>query len=209
MAKKISSWKLKQRFAILAPKEFDYKEVGVTFADDPKKTIGRVADISLWELIGDKTKQHLKLLLEIFDVKGDKAYTRVKKFVTDPNYLRSLVRRGVTKVDHVLRVTFKDGCKAQIKVVVITHTKVSRPVKSEIIKVINRIIESHTKNDLNTFVQLAIFGKLGSEIFKEAKKITPIRRVEIEEIKVLSREKEMKVEELAEESKKEEVMVSA
>ena len=104
MAKEISSWKQKTLYRIIAPENFESKEVGNTLASDPKNLIGRRIDVSLKELTDDKTKQHLKVILEINDVKEDRALTKFRMFSASQGYLHSNVRKGMSKIDYIGRL---------------------------------------------------------------------------------------------------------
>ena len=104
MAKKISSWKQKSKYTIIAPENFENHELGDTLAKDSKQLIGRTVDVSLRDLVGDKSKQHLKLVFEVNDVEGSKANTQFKAFTANPGYLRSKVRKGSSKIDCVKRI---------------------------------------------------------------------------------------------------------
>ncbi len=183
--KKISSWKKKQFFEIVAPKEFEYRKVGECIANDPDSIMGRTVDVSLWEMLKDKTKQHMKIIFEIIDIKGGKAHTRFKKFEVNPGYLRSKVKKGSSKIDSIIHLKLKDDVKIHVKVITLTHKHVSSSKERDIRSKVSEIIESYRNRRINDFVQQAIAGKMGSNIYKEVKRISPVRRVEVEEIKAL------------------------
>lgn len=185
MAKKISSWKQKQKYSIVAPENFDQKEIGDTIAKDPKSLKGRTMDVSLRDLTGDKTKQYLKLIFEIKEVKGNKAHTDFKEFNVNPGYLRSKVRKGSSKIDYVQRIEIESDKKIQIKIVTVTHQTVQASRDRDIRIKISEILDRYKNTKLDDFVQATLFGKLGTEIYREIKKIAPVRRVEIEQVKVI------------------------
>lgn len=185
MAKKISSWKQKQKYVILAPENFDLHEIGDTIAKDSKSLIGRTIDVSLRDLTGDKTKQYLKLIFEIKEVKGSKAYTRFKEFNVNPGYLRSKVRKGSSKIDYTRRLEIESDKKIQIKIVAVTHQTVQASRDKEMRVKISEILDRYKNTKIDDFVQATLFGKLGTEIYREIKKIAPVRRVEIEQVKVI------------------------
>jgi len=184
MARKIKSWKNKAFYKILAPENFDFQEIGDTLTDDPKRLIGRTVDVSLRDLTSDNSKQHLKLIFEINDVKGDKAYTRFKKFVVNPGYLRSKVRKGSSKIDYIDNISL-DPSGVQVRVMTVTRQNIKTSRKEEIIRIIDEVLKKHEGMKLNDFLQSTLFGKLGTEIYKSVKKIAPIKRVEIEQVSVI------------------------
>jgi len=183
--RKIISWKQKQIFTILAPKDFEYKEIGNCVAKEPENLIGRTVDVSLFEILGDKAKQHMKIIFEITDVKGDKANTRFKRFEINPGYLRSKVRKGASKIDTTTELNLKDDTRIQMKITTIANQHISTPKEKDIRSKIFKIIESYRDLKLDEFVQQVIASKVGGNIYKEVKKISPIKRVEVEEIKVI------------------------
>ncbi|HEX54830.1 MAG: 30S ribosomal protein S3ae [Candidatus Altiarchaeales archaeon] len=184
MAKKLKSWRDKSFYKIIAPKNFDSKEIGDTMADNPKKLMGRSVEVSLADLTGDLSKQHLTLIFEIVDVKGDRAYTKFKKFVVNPGYIRAKIRKGSSKIDYVGNIDL-DKSKVQVRVVTITHQNIKTSRKHEIIRIITETLRKYKGMKLDDFIQLTLFGRVGTEIYKNVKKIAAIRRVEVEHVRIL------------------------
>ncbi len=184
MARKVSSWKQKKIYKIIAPENFEFQELGTTIANNPEILIGRRVDVSIGELTGDKSKQHLKILFEINNVKDDKAHTQFKAFSVNPAYIRSKIRKGMSKIDYTGNLKIEDS-SIQIKIMAVTHHKIQSSQKREISRIMSSILNEHKGSKFNDFIQSAIFGRLGTEIYQGIKKICPIRRVEIEQIKVL------------------------
>jgi len=185
MAKKISSWKQKSIYTIVAPENFDFRELGDTIANNPENLIGRTIDVSLRDITGDKTKQHLKIVFEINEVKDKKAYTRFKVFNVNPGYLRSRVRKGTSKIDCIHRIDIEPNLRVQVKVMAVTHQNIKTSRVRDITAKISEILDKYKNTKLDDFIQSTLFGKLGTEIYREIKKIAPVRRVEIEQVKVL------------------------
>lgn len=107
-------WKLKNWYIVYAPEFFGSKEIGLTPADDPEKVKGRVIETTLKDLTGDFTKGHVKLYFQIYDVKGQNAYTKFKGHKLARSYIRSLVRRRTTRIDGIFNITTKDGYKLRV-----------------------------------------------------------------------------------------------
>ena len=185
MAKKISSWKQKSKYHVVAPDNFENHTLGETISKDSKQLVGRTVDVSLRDLIGDKSKQHLKLVFEIISVDGFKAKTQFKAFTANPGYLRSKVRKGSSKIDCIKSINIADGKKAQIKVMAVTHSNVQTSRGKDMMLKINEILEKYENSKVEDFVQASLFGKLGTEIYREIKRIAPVRRVEIEQVKII------------------------
>lgn len=184
MAKEITSWKQKTTYKLIAPENFESVEVGTTLASDPKTLLGRLVEVSLKDLTDDRSKQHLKVVLEVADVKDDRALTKFKKFVASQGYLHSRVRKGTSKIDYIGRLELTDA-KVRIKIMAVTHKVISSSQKKEILARIRKTVEGYKNASLNEFVQATLFGRLGTEIYHNSKSICPISRVEVEEVKAL------------------------
>ncbi|MEA3255144.1 MAG: hypothetical protein U9Q22_04865 [Candidatus Altiarchaeota archaeon] len=184
MVREKSSWKKKSRYRIIAPENFDFRELGTTLSSEPKKLIGRRIDVSLKDLTDDRSKQHLKVIFEINKVEGDKALTQFKVFQANQGYIHSKVRKGMSKIDYIKSMKLDDS-KVKIKVMAVTHRNIKTSQKREIISKITETVEGYKKVKLNDFLQATLFGKLGTGIYHNAKTVCPIRRVEIEEVRVV------------------------
>lgn len=182
--KSVSTWKKKNVYSIIAPENFDSQEMGTTVASDPALMTGRTVKTSLADLIGDRRKQHLNLTFEVTRVEKDKAYTRFKHFFIPTGYLRYKVRKGNTKVDLVRDMKF-GGEDLRMKVMVLSRYRVSDSKKKELVQITEKILKKHTGNKPEKILQLTLFGKLGTEIYKACRKIVPISRVEVYQIKRL------------------------
>ncbi|WP_258084552.1 30S ribosomal protein S3ae [Thermococcus thermotolerans] len=180
-------WKMKEWYIVYAPDFFGSKEIGLTPADDPEKVIGRVIETTLKDLTGDFTKGQVKLYFQIYDVKGQNAYTKFKGHTLARSYIRSLVRRRTTRVDGIFNITTKDGYKLRVMGMVIAYRRIQTSQERAIREIIRDIIYKKA-GELNykDFILEAVSGKMAAEIAKEARKIYPIKRAEIRKIKVLA-----------------------
>ncbi|NJE60978.1 30S ribosomal protein S3ae [Thermococcus sp. 21S7] len=180
-------WKMKEWYIVYAPDFFGSKEIGLTPADDPEKVIGRVIETTLKDLTGDFTKGQVKLYFQIYDVKGQNAYTKFKGHTLARSYIRSLVRRRTTRVDGIFNVTTKDGYKLRVMGMVIAYRRIQTSQERAIREIIRDIIYKKAEElDYKDFILEAVSGKMGAEMAKEARKIYPIKRAEIRKIKVLA-----------------------
>ena len=176
--------KEKSIYKIIAPENFDSRELGTTVSSDPNGIIGRRIDVPLNYLTEDNTKQHLKVIFEINEIKDDKALTRFKLFRANPGYVHSKVRKGMSKVDYLGDLKLNDS-KIKIKIMAVTHHKIQTSHKMDVRSQIADILDKHKNTNLNDFLQATLFGKLGTEIYHNIKHICPTRRVEIEEVRVV------------------------
>ncbi|VUT24720.1 MAG: 30S ribosomal protein S3Ae [Candidatus Methanolliviera sp. GoM_asphalt] len=178
--KTIDTWKQKRWYKIIAPEIFGKTELKETITDDPNKLIGRKAEVTLADLINDWSKQNIKLTFQIERVDGDKAYTVFISHELTQDYMRSLVRRKMSMIAGNFLVTTKDGYTVRVKPHCFTLRRVKTTKKEKIRAIMEETVKNSAKKlDFNQFMQGVVLGKLASDIYKGAKVIYPLRRVEI------------------------------
>jgi len=177
----------KATYRILASSAFGFAEIGRTIASSPDKLIKRTIWVTLYTLTGDISQQHIKLLFQIVKVEGDTAYTVFKGHDLARDYLRSLVRRGTSRVDGIFDVVTKDGCRLRVMVLAVTLKRAKTSQERAIRKIMKEIVEQKAQQlNFDEFVQEMVLGKVASEVFNAARKIYPLRRVEVRKSKVLA-----------------------
>jgi len=184
----IDKWKKKSWYTVFAPKEFDRKELGTTVAEKPQSVEGRVFEISARTLSGDIKKSHITLIFKIDEVKGNKAYTQSIGHEVKDSYLRKFVRRRNAKIEVIKFVETKDNVKVKVKAMVLTSNRIERKKRTAIRKIMSEKIESAAKSlETQQLVSELVFGNLPQKIFNDAKKVGPIKRVEITKSRILSK----------------------
>ena len=106
--------------------------------------------------------------------------------------MRSLVRRRTTRVDIVLNVAAKDGYRLRVSVCAFTLNRVKTSQEIGIRSIMQQIVRE--KATTLTFDQLAqeiVLGKIASDIYKEAKKVAPLRHIGIRKSKLIFQPTEM------------------
>ena len=200
-------WAQKKWYTLIAPEYFGLAEVGETPADDPNKVINRTVEVTLAELTNDYSNQnpYKKLIFKVYRVSGENAYTKFHRFEMMREYINSLIRRRTSKIDDVIDVTTADGYKLRVKPVAFTIKRCKTSQKSAIRKIMREIIINNaSQKNFVQFLQECILGRIPSEIYKSAKKIYPLRRVEINKIELLAEPKPQEGEVQPVEVKKEE-----
>lgn len=181
-------WRMKKWYTVLASSAFGNVEIGRIPADDPSKLYGRVIETSLSDLTGDFSLLHIKLYFQIIDVEDDVAKTVFKGHDLTRDYLRSLIRRGSSRVDGIFKVATKDGYILRVSVTALTRHRAKTSQERAIRRIMKEIIEAKAQQLIfDEFVQQAVLGKIASEIYNEVKKIYPLRKVEVRKSKLLSR----------------------
>ncbi|RLG88976.1 MAG: 30S ribosomal protein S3ae [Thermoprotei archaeon] len=180
-------WKLKKWFTVLAPSMFGSVPIGTTPADKEWKLLGRVFEVTLFDLTGDFSQHHIHLYFQVYDVKDNTAYTRFKGHELARDYIKSIIRRKSSKIQAIVNVTTKDGYGLRVTGIVLTTFRCKTSQKKAIRKIMMRILTERASNmTLEEYVKAMIFGKLALEIMEQAKKIYPIRKVEIYKSKLLT-----------------------
>ena len=188
----------KRWYTVFAPEQYDRAELGQTVADEPEKIIGRTIETTLGDLTGDSGANNTKLTFKITDVGSDSAYTEFVKHELTRDYLRSLVRRGASKVDATVTVLTTDDYRVRIQPVAFTTKKADRSQEQAIRRVmIDLVREAAAERDFVSFVESTVEGRLSSAIYGEAKTIYPLRRVEIQKLTLEARPEEVAAEEEA------------
>ncbi len=180
-------WKMKKWYTIIAPPVFGEAPVGTTPSDDPNKLIGRVLETTLYDITGDYTQVHIKLRFQVIEVVDTTAKTRFKGHELARDYIKVLTRRKSSKIQGIFNVTTKDGYGLRVTAMAFTSYRCKTSQKKLIRKIMKDVIEkTASEQTLDEFIQSMIFEKLSSQIFEQAKKIYPLRKVEIYKSKLLT-----------------------
>ncbi|WP_394741520.1 30S ribosomal protein S3ae [Natronococcus roseus] len=171
----------KRWYTILAPEQFDRKELGETPADEPEKVYDRTIETTLGEITNNASENNTKLTFKITDVGSDAAYTEFQEHALTRDYLRSLVRRGASKVEAYVTVLTTDDYRVQIQPVAFTTKKADasqeKAIREQMVQMIEEAAAERTFDEL---IDSIVEGRLSSAIYGEAKTIYPLRRVEIQ-----------------------------
>ncbi len=171
----------KRWYTVLAPEQFDRQELGETPADEPEKVYDRTIETTLGELTNNASENNTKLTFKITDVGSDSAYTEFKEHSLTRDYLRSLVRRGASKIEAYVTVLTTDDYRVQIQPVAFTTKKADasqeKAIREQMVQMIEEAAEERSFEEL---IDSVVEGRLSSAIYGEAKTIYPLRRVEIQ-----------------------------
>lgn len=185
--RKLDKWKSKTWYNVETPEFMSRANIGVTPAEEPEQLIGRVVETTVGEIANDFTKHNTKLRLEINDVNGDIASTRFLGHEITTDYLRSIVKRQTSRIDANLDVTTKDGYVVRVKPICFTVKRARTSQIKGIREVMTTIVNDRAAElGYEQFIEEAIMGKLSANIYRNAKSIYPLRRVEIRKTEVKS-----------------------
>ncbi|WP_096391235.1 30S ribosomal protein S3ae [Halopenitus persicus] len=188
----------KRWYSVLAPEQFDRDEIGETLAEEPDQVVGRTITTTLGDLNQDSSGNNTKLTFKITDVGSDTAYTEFVKYELTRDYLRSLVRRGSSKVEASITVLTTDDYRVRLQPVSFTTKKADRSQEQAIRRVmIDQVHEAAADRTFDELVDSIVEGRLSSAIYGDAKTIYPLRRVEVQKLTLEARPEEVAAEEEA------------
>jgi len=180
-------WRLKEWYDVYSPPYFGENVVASIPCEVPSAVIGRVVETTLYDITNDFAHQSIKLYFLVVNAKDHRAETILKSHEYATDYLRSLVRRGSTRLDGIFNATTKDQFSTRISIVAFTRDRINASQEHGVRKVMRQIVDEKA-NSLNydQLSQEVVLGKLGSDIYNLSKKIAPLRHVGVRKSKLVS-----------------------
>ena len=180
-------WREKRWVTVHAPASFNNIQIGYIPITDDETASGRVIEVTLHDILkGDASQYQYKMYFQVDKVSGDKAHTIFKRFEYSKEFLRSLVRRGSSKINLITDIKTKDGYIFRIKVIILTHRQLNtsrqQALRSTAQDVINKAIPEMT---IDQFVQATCYSKINSDIMAALKKVIRVRHVGLEKVKLI------------------------
>jgi small subunit ribosomal protein S3Ae len=180
-------WRMKEWYSILSPAYFGGVNLGTTPGAEAGSILGRTVGTTLFDITGDFAQQYLQLYFKVVNITGNEAQTVFSGHEYSRDYLRSLVRRGSTRVDTIQDGKTLDGYTVRLSVVILPVSRLNTSQITYLRKIVREIVGEKAKSlAFDQFVQEAVLGKIASDIYNIAKKITPLRHVGIRKSRLLS-----------------------
>jgi small subunit ribosomal protein S3Ae len=178
---------MKDWFNVNSPSYFGGKLIASVPANSADDMIGRVIEVTLYDITEDISQYHLKLSFQVVQLQDNVAQTIFKGHEYTGDYLRSLVRRGSSRIDAIVNITTKDEFRLRVSVVAFSVLRVQRSQILNVRRIIREIVaEKAATLFFEQFVQEAVLGKIASDIYNKAKKIIPLRHVGIRKSKLIT-----------------------
>ena len=180
-------WREKRWVTVHAPDSFNNVPLAYVPITDDENAKGRVLEVTLYDILkGDPSQHQYKIYFQIDKVDGGKATTIFKRYEYSKEFLRSLVRRGSSKISFSMDVKTKDGYIFRIKMIALTHRQLntSRQHALRLLTqdVLNKTIPNMT---IDQFVQATCYSKINSDIMAAFKKVIRVRHVGLEKVKLI------------------------
>jgi small subunit ribosomal protein S3Ae len=187
--------KAKKWFPVVAPDYLGGKPIGNVLASEPSSLVGRTVSVLLSELTDDPSHTTVKIRFKITGVKGETALTDLWGYELDRDFVRSLLRKGSSRVDVIFEAATKDNYRMRISVIAVTRYRASRSQKKKMRKaMMNIVLGKCSKLNYSQLVQELVFGKVESDLYNEAKKFHRVKLAGVKKMKVL--ESPVKLEEV-------------
>ncbi len=179
-------WKAKQWYNVVTPVAFNSKLIGETMADEANKLVGRHVETTMQELTGDMKQMHVKIAFRVNEVVDNQARTEFIGHEMTSDYVRRLTRRGHSKISAVFDVKTKDGSRIRVKPFAVSDRR-CQTTQAQIIRqmMVDQITACAAESSTTAFMKEVLVGDLTSRIYKDARKIHPLRRIEIAKTEVL------------------------
>jgi len=180
-------WREKRWVTVNAPDSFNNVPIGYVPITDDENASGRVLEVTLYDILkGDPSQRQYKIYFQIDKVDGETATSIFKRYEYSKEFLRSLVRRGSSKVNFVIDIKTSDGYIFRIKVIALTHRQLNTSRKHALRliarDVINQTVPGMT---IEQFVQATCYNKINSDIMAAFKKVIKVRHVGLEKVKLI------------------------
>ena len=180
-------WKEKKWVTVLAPDAFNNVPLGDIPITEDEKAVGRVMEVTLHDILkGDPSQNQYKLYFQIDKVTKEKATTVFKKYEYAKEFLRSLIRRGSSRVNFVIDVKTKDAYIFRIKILALSHRELNTSRKHALRLIAKDVMEKTVSSmTIDQFVQASCYGKINSDIMAATKKLIRLRHVGLEKVKLI------------------------
>ena len=180
-------WREKRWITVNAPESFNVVPIAYIPITDDENAIGRVLEVTLYDILkGDPSQHQYKMYFQINKVDGDKASTIFKRFEYSKEFLRSLVRRGSSKINFIMDIKTKDGYIFRVKVIALTHRQLNTSRKHALRLIVRDVINKTVPEmTVDQFVQATCYSKINSDIMAAFKKVIRVRHVGLEKVKLI------------------------
>jgi small subunit ribosomal protein S3Ae len=178
---------MKEWYDVYSPPYFGENVVASIPCQDPATLVGRVVETTLYDITNDFAHQSIKLYFLVVNSRDHRADTILKSHEYATDYLRSLVRRGSTRMDGIFNATTRDQFSTRISVVAFTRDRIKASQEHGVRQIMKQIVDEKSASlNYDQLSQEVVLGKLGSDIYNLAKKLAPLRHVGVRKSKLLS-----------------------
>lgn len=169
----------KKWYDIATTGHFDNVKVGETYLDDANKLIGKPIAVNVMNLTGNFKQNQITLDYTVTKLEGDKGIAEFKGYRLSPSFLKRMIRRNSTRVDHSFIARTSDGL-VRLKPMIIARNHISTDLKNEVrkaatIMLLNKVASMKTEEVLANLLSSSI----QRDLKKELSTLCPIKLVEV------------------------------
>ncbi|HMF32182.1 MAG TPA: 30S ribosomal protein S3ae [Candidatus Lokiarchaeia archaeon] len=185
--RQVDTWKTKEWYDVYAPKMFQENYIGQIPSSTPDTLPTRIIETILYFFTDRMEDISTKLRFKVTSVTGTKCTSQFYGHDTTRDYIRSMVRRGSSRVDGIFAITTGDGVKMRISVSIFTNGRAKASQQTTMRKIMHDVLVEHANAEpFPRFVHGLVFGRIGRNINNIAKEIYTIRECKVRKSKVLS-----------------------
>ena len=143
-------WREKRWVNVNAPDSFNNVPIAYVPITDDENAKGRILEVTLWDILkGDPSQHQYKIIFQIDEVNDTKAKTVFKRYEYSKEFLRSLIRRGSSKVNFNIDIQTKDNYIFRIKMIALTHRQLNTSRQRQLRLIAKDVIEKVIKELAN------------------------------------------------------------
>lgn len=171
---------------LIAPKELNERPIGEAYVLDPKSLIGKSVTTNLMTITNDIKMQNINITLKIVKATPEKAFTECVGFSVVPSTMRRLVRRGKSRIDHVVQCTTKNGKQIAVKVFIVTNAIAYNSIATKMRRIVASAIKEIAANSAyEALVRDIISHRIQNDLREVLRKVYPIRICEVRALEIL------------------------
>ena len=185
--REVDKWKTKKWYEVVAPEVFEHKGVGGVISSNPENLVNRVVVVPVADIVGGKSPEvvYSNIKFRIKEVKNDKALTNIIGYETAFSYLRALAKRRRSVIHEVVDIKTKDGAPVRVKVVMITHKKVSSTMKKNLRKaLVDKMVKEATSRTYDELIKETLSGAYTKSIYGTLNKVVPVQYLLVKKIEL-------------------------
>ncbi len=172
-------------YEIVSPDLFGSETVAETPAGESDLVVGRTVKVNLQDLMPSSDKYYMDVFLQVTEVEGDTARTRIAGHTVASEHISRMVSRRSNRIDAVVDAETVDGETVRVKVVGTTIRKTNSSKAKAIRESIQDVIEERaSERDLDAFMEEIFTGSLQDALREEARLIYPVRDIEVRKTEV-------------------------
>ncbi len=185
--RKTDTWREKTWYDIYAPKSFKNQYIGKIVGKNPDFILNRTIETLLYDFTGDFHDITTVLRFRVLKVEGNSCETYLVGHQLTKDFIRSLIRKGVSKVQMINNYKTVDNYIYRITSACTTIKKARSSQIVTIRRIIDDILNSFAR-DLKheKFIRGMIYGEFSHQMKRVAKTIYPLFEAVIIKSKLIS-----------------------